>query len=622
MDNLLINNKKLMQEYNFDRNINVDLNNLKVGSHKKIWWRCLKGHEWEAEIKSRNSGRNCPYCANKVALAGYNDLVTTNPELAKEWNYEKNGMLNHTQVLANSHKKVWWKCQEGHEWIASVIDRNKNRGCPYCGNKKIIVGYNDLTTTNPELAKEWNHKKNKSLKPENVFAGSERKVWWKCLKGHEWEASIKNRNTGQKCPYCTNTTLLVGYNDLATTNPDLAKEWNYEKNGDLKPSDIIAGSNRIIWWKCSKGHEWKAKALHRSYGHNCPYCTNKFLLKGFNDLETVNPRIAKEWNYSKNLSLKPNQVLFGSHKKVWWKCSKGHEWEATISSRNNGIGCPTCSEELRTSFPERTIYFYVKKYFPDAINNYRSNLLNKKELDIFVPSLNVGIEYDGELFHKNIQKDLIKDELCKKNNIKLYRIREKNCLDYKSSSTKIYLKNNDLISLSESIAYLLKKLNVNNCIINIDNDLDNIYSLISYIEKEESLEKNNPELVKEWNYEKNGDLKPSQVSCGSHKKVWWKCSKGHEWRAEIKSRNSGRRCPYCLNNKVLAGYNDLATTNPELAKEWNYEKNGDLKPTDVTAGSDRRVWWKCPNGHEWDAVIRTRVNGYNKCSICKSKKII
>ena len=102
----------------------------------------------------------------------------------------------------------------------------------------------------------------------------------------------------------------------------------------------------------------------------------------------------------------------------------------------------------------------------------------------------------------------------------------------------------------------------------------------------------NPLLMSEWNYEKNGDLNPETLTLGSHQKVWWKCEKGHEWQAVIYSRNNGFGCPICSGHKVLKGYNDLATTNPTLAKEWNYEKNGDLKPEHFMAGSGKKVWWK------------------------------
>ena len=138
----------------------------------------------------------------KKVLSGFNDLLTLNPNLAVEWNYEKNGDLLPSMVSIGSGKNVWWKCKNGHEWQASIANRVKGRGCPYCSNKKVLLGYNDLVTTNPELAIEWHPTRNEPFSPTMVTSGSHKKVWWKCSKGHEWQATIDNRNRGNRCPQC------------------------------------------------------------------------------------------------------------------------------------------------------------------------------------------------------------------------------------------------------------------------------------------------------------------------------------------------------------------------------------------------------------------------------------
>ena len=109
--------------------------------------------------------------------------------------------------------------------------------------------------------------------------------------------------------------------------------------------------------------------------------------------------------------------------------------------------------------------------------------------------------------------------------------------------------------------------------------------------KEKKFLIDNPTLMAEWNWEKNNELglDPKTLTCGSGKKVWWKCSKGHEWQATIASRNGGNSCPYCSGRYSIKGENDLLTLNPDLAKEWNYKKNGNLKPEDFTANSGVKV---------------------------------
>ena len=197
---------------------------------------------------------------------------------------------------------------------------------------------------NAQLMAEWNWEKNNELnfEPETLTLGSSKKVWWMCSKGHEWQTSISHRNNGRRCPYCAGKKTLKGYNDLQTVNPPLSKEWNYEKNNGLTPVDVMSSSGKKVWWKCSKGHEWQASIADRNRGRGCPYCASKKVLKGYNDLQTVNPALSKEWNYEKNNGLTPVDVMPNSNKKVWWKCKTGHEWQATIASRNSGSGCPIC----------------------------------------------------------------------------------------------------------------------------------------------------------------------------------------------------------------------------------------------------------------------------------------
>jgi len=207
-------------------------------------------------------------------------------------------------------------------------------------------------------------------------------------------------------------------------NPVLMEEWNWKKNNelDLYPNTLTCGSNKKAWWKCSKGHEWQATINHRNNSRGCPICSNKKVLAGYNDLSTLNPTLASEWNYEKNMDLKPENFTANSGEKVWWKCDKGHEWQATIASRNNGRNCPMCSSEMNTSFPEYAILFYIKKHGIETIHSYKEK---GYELDIYIPSIKIAIEYDGYFYHKNkTKKDLEKNLKCKKDGIKLYRIRE------------------------------------------------------------------------------------------------------------------------------------------------------------------------------------------------------
>ena len=695
MPNFITDNKALVREWNYKKNKDIDINKITSGSHKKVWWICSQHHEWAADVSSRYKGHGCPYCNNLKALAGYNDLATINPKLAKEWDYEKNGDLKPSDVLPGSHKKVWWKCEKGHEWEKEVKERNNGLNCPYCSNQKVLKGYNDLGTTNPELLKEWDFNKN-IISPYEITAGAEKMVWWICSESHSYQSLVYNRKKGAGCPYCDSKKILKGYNDLATTNPSLAKEWNYEKNGDLKPTDLTEGSSKKVWWKCEKGHEWETTIKSRKTGNNCPYCSNQkvlvgyndlytycinnnlkniieefdikknkfsmkdvtpgstretwwicseghsyqstperrvirgsscgicshnILVKGVNDLATTHPEIAKEWDYEKNKET-PEEVMAGSNiKKYWFICPKGHSYQTTVLGRKRGTNCPQCNIENHSSFPERSIYYYMKKYIEDVKDSYHNPAIGTKEIDIYLPKYKFGIEYDGQAWHKNLNRDIEKDKICFENGIELLRIREIGCYEYESTSIKKYVKAYDMEDLNNAIIFIFSYLNKKYKLkikpdIDIDRDRVKILELMNLSEKENSIANYCPNINDYWDSEKNGLIKPEQISHASEKKIYLKCLKGHEWATKAGYFALRPYCPYCDGRKVWSGYNDLATTHPEIVKEWDYEKNENINPTKIKSNSHKKVWWKCEKGHGWLAEINKRADGSKKCPIC------
>ena len=140
--------------------------------------------------------------------------------------------------------------------------------------------------------------------------------------------------------------LSKDYN-LEVLYPDIAKEWHPTKNGDINPKDCYPQSNKKVQWICEKGHEWEISPNKRSNGSRCPYCSN-FRVGYGNDLQSKYPDIAKQWHPTKNGNLKPNQIIGGSGRNVWWLCDKKHEWEAQIRSRTSlGTGCPICYKNSR-----------------------------------------------------------------------------------------------------------------------------------------------------------------------------------------------------------------------------------------------------------------------------------
>ena len=658
------------------------------GTKTSVWWICEKGHSWRTTVSHRTTGNNCPVCAGKKVLIGYNDLATVMPDLAKEWHPTKNKSLTARDVVIGSNKKVWWQCEKGHEWQTSVSHRSNGRRCPICfGESKtsfpeqaIYFYFRQLTTTynrymvdpkteidiylpeykigieydgayyhegkdaeqrerikqeklnklgitlvrvreiegqeseytiyskpgandmeltntikelldivtritsinfdavinvskdrnriyeqyiqsekenslavvNPTLAKEWHPTKNGTLLPEYVSVHSNKKVWWQCEKGHQWQAVINSRKDGIGCPYCAGKKAIVGETDLATVNPELAAQWHPTENGDLLPQDVTENSNRKIWWQCDKGHKWQTAVYHRSKGSGCPICSGHKVLLGYNDLATVNPKLAAEWNFTKNVDLTPSDVTCGSDKKAWWKCSKGHEWDATIQSRNAGCGCPYCA--------------------------------GQKVLEGFNDLATVNPELASE-WHPTLNGDLAPQNVVSGNNQKAWWMGKCG---------------------HEWEAAIQSRHSGVGCPYCAGKKL-----LVGF----NDLATRNPALAAEWHPTKNGELTPKDVMPGTNKKVWWICKNGHEWENSISVRNSGNGCPFCTNQRVLPGYNDLATLNPKLALEWHPTKNGDLTPSDFVAGSNKKAWWICSKGHEWEAVISRRNKGAG-CAAC------
>lgn len=501
-------------------------------------------------------------------------------------------------------------------------DRKKNL------RKVEYLKKNSLAVKCPELISEWNDVKN--IKgPYDVSAGSNEKVWWKCPTGHSYDMRISSRTGSQKCgcPYCSIPAkrVLKGFNDLQTRYPEIAKEWHPTKNGDLSPDNVLCGSAKKIWWLGKCGHDYEQSIVNRVNGGNCPYCSHQKLLVGFNDFATTNPEILGEWDYEKNDVL-PSEIGVGSHKKIWWKCPFGHSYQSYPSNRcgSTHSGCPICAQENHTSFPEQALFFYIKKYYPDAINSDRDAI--GMELDIYVPSLKIAIEYDGKNWHKNNRYELKKNEACKNNSILLMRIREEGLVLYDDCYciVRMNVRSND--SLSEVISKVLFDIdNISDIDVDVDRDSAQIYSSYIMTRKSQSLKNTYPEIAKEWHPIKNGEITADMVAPMTNKMFWWLGRCGHEWLMSVQDRtdqNCG--CPICSGKRIVSGINDLLTQHPTVCNEWYYEKNNEmgLFPDKVAPHSDKKAWWKCNTcGYIWQSKIDSRTRMKSGCPEC-GKRII
>jgi len=493
-------------------------------------------------------------------------FIADDEELMSEWDRGENAYLNPERLTRGSNKRVSWICKKcDHRWSTSIYHRaTKGGGCPKCRHSKR-KNYNSSTSlqdTHPEIAANWHPTANRKFTIDAFTRGSRFEAHWQCKAcGFEWECRIQRYNDCSECK----KSAKIAQNNLAKNHPELLEEWDYSKNKTLPPENVSYSSSKSAWWKCSKcGYEWEARISNRAVlKRGCPFCANKVVVRGGNDLCTTHPELANEWHLAKNDKLNPHDVTYGSGQKVWWICSQGHEFEATILHRSHGTGCPYCHSGRQTSFAEQATFFYVKKLYPDAISRFTAGFLGRMELDIFIPSINYAIEYDGEAWHKKdtIKREQKKYQLCRRQGIKLIRLREKmpelasDIADYMYSTEKLY----EPKMLSQMLAELLKRINFSSSWmlgspvdINIERDRFEIQQYRT-IMRSGSMAEKYPDIAKEWHPDKNEKLTAEMFKPASDQKVWWKCSAcGHEYLASIGHRTSGTGCPPCGVEKVTA----------------------------------------------------------------------
>ncbi|MBR7091688.1 MAG: zinc-ribbon domain-containing protein [Clostridia bacterium] len=406
-NNLAVNCPDIAKEWHPIKNGDKKPEDFAVHSNKKVWWLCgFCGNEWETTITHRTAGEGCPACSKAstsrpeqivffyVAQA-FPDAVNRYREKYEFDIYipsirtaiEYDGYVYHRSSkslykdnvkdrycldngirmirfrapqLTDTENAVRITCEDYHlsEGIRALfdilacacpdvdIDRDRITILEHFRQVRIE---NSIAQRFPDIAREWYAEKNGRVLPTAVPAMSNVKFWWKChVCGYVWQDTPNHRcGRSSNCPFCIGKAVVAGKNDLATRYPALAAEWDYERNQPLLPSQVAVQSNKRVWWKCSEhNHTWIASISERTRkgrNTNCPYCGNKKVLPGFNDLATTHPEFAAEWSDKNTCS--PTQVTKGSSKLIWWKCRLcGHEWQAVVYSRKN-CNCPLCNKK-------------------------------------------------------------------------------------------------------------------------------------------------------------------------------------------------------------------------------------------------------------------------------------
>lgn len=293
-----------------------------------------------------------------------------------------------------------------------------------------------------------------------------------------------------------------------------------------------------------------------------------------------------------------------------------------------------------TSFPEQVVFFYLSKIFNTIRNREK---FKKKEIDIYIPFLKLGIEYDGSYFHKDkkaLKRDREKNIFLKDYGVKLIRIREKSCPRIGNVYKKVIINDSpnfdelnkcivEVLEILEQEKKLteqqLKKLQQLKTMIDVKRDYDAILSSYNRRELKKSLRKKRADIAIFWDYKKNKKLTPDKVRVRSNIKVYWRCSGGHEWQDSINKMTSKKRkaekCPICANT-LFHKENSLVFKRDDIAEFWDFEKNKEF-PWNVKYNSSKYAYFRCKKGHEWKTTVVSMAKkdiNKEKCPFCNGRR--
>lgn len=356
---------------------------------------------------------------------------------------------------------------------------------------------------------------------------------------------------------------------LAVGDPHLAAEW--ASQNALAPEDVTCGMARRVWWRCSTcQHEWQATVVQRATGAKtgCPACRGRVPTPAQN-LQVEHPAVAAEWHPERNGELTPATVVSGSGRRAWWVCCRcSHEWQVSIAQRTT----------------------------PGAYRSPRSNGCPRCSGRVATRDRNFAVLHPQAAAEWHPTRNDRTADQCP------------------PSSTYMAWW---LCSACghEWQATLYNRAKGSGC-----------HACAGHVVTEaNSLAAVRPDIARLWHPTRNG-VPPTSVTPSASKHAWWLCDVcEHEWRSQISWRTArSTGCPACAGQAVTAT-NSLAAQEPYIAAEWHPERNGSLRPTDVTTGASVKVWWLCDRGHEWQATVaaraRNRRNGCPRCVFAQSSRI-
>lgn len=369
---LVDHHPKLVSEFDSTLNENVNPQRLYSRSPGNYWWKCRQSshlHSYLATVGTRIKGRRCQFCAGIKILPGYNDWASIYPLQSLSWDHEANvdgdgNIIDPSTLGVENREQRSWICLEGNHArtisiSAAIRGEKTGKRCRTCSGYKSIPGESDAPSLFPELLERLDTSQHDKQSLEGIHPGNrDIEFNWICIEGHSWKRSVAEEIRGKGCNKCLGREVWVGHTDLSSQYPEIAKEYCLELNLsddtalDLPPDQVHVGSNSYSWWRCLEHrHEWKTTVQRRTLENTgCPFCSDRRVWPGYNDLATKRPDLVDEIDFDKHPELNPSQVLWVSHDYLNWVCEHDHPWPAQIYMRTKPgksqrpTGCPSCAD--------------------------------------------------------------------------------------------------------------------------------------------------------------------------------------------------------------------------------------------------------------------------------------
>lgn len=595
-----------------------------AGNDRKVWWQCKvdSRHQWAASIYNRTRrGSGCPYCSGRKALPE-NSFGARYPKLLSEWHPTKNKSIDPFELTPKSGKKVYWRCKYGHVWSAAIYSRASGRGCPKCVNQ-LVDRTNCLATTHPQLAAQWHEELNAPVSPDEVVSGSGTPRWWICGDGHVWRAAPATRKKGHGCPTCAGQRASPTQN-LAIQMPELAKEWHPVKNKGLEPKDLLPGSSKKVWWQCEFGHEWKAIVASRSRGTGCPKCsrqTSELEISLYCELKTIFPNVRwqeKVEGAECDILLADENIAIEIDGYYWHKDKTAKDLAKNSKLAANGIEVIRIRDKKLGKLRPRDLLF--TKY--DDCFEITKAILEK---------FRKGVDANSARKIESYVKAGARQNQREANRLISYLPAPPPEQSFAEAYPAFAAEWNCGRNHPITPEMLRPKSNKNvwwQCAAGHEWEMrvsDRArghgcpYCSGHRVSADYNFAAKHPKLARQWHPTKNLGLKPEQLTPGSGETVWWLCPEDHEFEMAVYRRASGTGCPIC-SGRYPTPENNLAARFPEIAALWHPTRNGRLRPSEITPHSNKRIWFLCPVGHEWDATAHNAVISKG-CPYCLGRRV-